>query len=107
VSKFLELRVSDQAVLALAWALSPERLAVRQVPLQTFSCHTFSRGSLGEAVFGRREEGLAALRGFGQGVLVQVPAVGLPLADELWIKGPVRGATLETAKRAEASERLV
>ena len=39
--------------------------------------------------------------------LVQVSAVGLPLADELWIKGPFRGATLDTAKRAEASERLV
>ena len=39
--------------------------------------------------------------------LVQLSAVGLPLADELWIKGPFRGATLDTAKRAEASERLV
>ena len=38
---------------------------------------------------------------------MQVSAVGLPLADELWIEGPVRGATLDTAKRAEASERLV
>lgn len=39
--------------------------------------------------------------------LVQVAAVGLPLFDELRIEAPVRGATLQAAKRAEATERLV
>lgn len=39
--------------------------------------------------------------------LVQVPAAGLPLVDELRIEAPVRRAALGAAKRAESTERLV